>query len=106
MRKGIHIIAVIAALSRAGLAGETAKDNVKPENGYVPDAKTAIAIAVAVWGPIYGEDKIAAEKPYQARLTKGVWIVEGSLPEGWRGGVAVAELAKDDGRILKVSHGR
>src|SRR5437764_401937 len=64
-------------------------------------------IAVAIWEPIYGEDKIASEKPYQARLdTKGVWVVEGSLPKGWLGGVAIAEIAKDDGRILRVSHGK
>ncbi|HEV2968767.1 MAG TPA: YbbC/YhhH family protein, partial [Pirellulales bacterium] len=83
------------------------KHAFQPEDGIVPDEKTAIKIAVAVWEPIYGEVQIAREKPYHARLdTKGVWIVEGSLPEGWFGGVAIAEIAKDDGRILRVSHGK
>jgi hypothetical protein len=73
----------------------------------VPDAKTAIRIAVAVWEPIYGEEQIAGEKPYTARLsTNGVWIVEGTLPKGYVGGVAIAEIAKEDGKILRVSHGR
>lgn len=88
-------------------AAETAKHNVKPKDGYVPDAKTAIKIAVAVWEPIYGEGAIAREKPYHAQLTNGTWIVEGSLPKGMTlGGVAIAGIAKDDGRILRVSHGQ
>lgn len=82
----------------------TIKPNFKPKHGYVPDAKVAIKIAVAVWEAIYGEEKIAREKPYRARLTNGVWTVEGSLPAGSVGGVAIAEIAKDDGKILRVIH--
>jgi NTF2 fold immunity protein len=80
--------------------------NVIPPEGYVLDADTAIAIAVAVWGPIYGEDNISREKPFAVSLLNGVWTVEGSLPKGMMGGVAVAEIAKADGRILRVSHGK
>lgn len=86
---------------------ETTKHSDVPKDGYVPDEKTAIKIAVAIWEPIYGEKQIADEKPYQARLdANGIWTVEGSLPEGWVGGVAIAEIAKDDGRILNVIHGK
>jgi hypothetical protein len=35
-----------------------------------------------------------------------VWTVEGSLPDGWDGGVAIVEIAKRDGEILSVTHGR
>jgi hypothetical protein len=80
------------------------KPKFKPKHGYVPDARTAIKIAVAVWEAIYGEEKIAGEKPYRARLTNGVWTVEGSLPAGSVGGVAIAEIAKNDGKILRVIH--
>jgi hypothetical protein len=109
MKHRLKTIAVTiqASLIAASLFGaETAPHNVKPKEGYVPDANTAIKIAVAVWEPIYGAKKIADEKPYQARLTDGTWIVEGSLPKGWLGGVALAEIAKDDARILRVTHGR
>lgn len=80
--------------------------NVKPARGLVPDAPAAIAIAVAVWTPIYGASKIASEKPYVARLEHGQWTVRGSLPEGWLGGVAIAVISQSDGRVLRVSHGR
>lgn len=80
--------------------------NFKPAQGYVPDAATAIKIAVAVWEPIYGQAQISQQKPYTAVLVNGIWVVEGTLPKHTLGGVAVAEIAKDDGRILRVSHGQ
>lgn len=81
--------------------------NYKPPQGYVPDAATAIKIAVAVWEPIYGQEQISQEKPYTAVLVNGIWIVEGTLPKQYTvGGVAVAEISKDDGKILRVSHGK
>jgi hypothetical protein len=89
-----------------GAGDEESVQSYKPQDGYVPDAVTAIKIAVAVWEPIYGAAAIAEEKPYHAVLRDGVWVVEGSLPEGFAGGVAIAEIAKDDGRILRVDHGK
>jgi hypothetical protein len=89
------------------LAAEVTKHSVKPKDGFVPDAETAIKIAVAVWEPIYSEHKIAGEKPYRARVDmKRVRKAEGSQPKGWLGGVAIAEIAKNDGRIVRVSHGK
>jgi hypothetical protein len=75
-----------------------------PKDGMVPDAQTAIAIAVAVWNPVYGEKEITSEKPYQAVLTNGRWTVTGSVPKGWVGGVATAVIAKRDGRVIKIYH--
>ncbi|MBU2590505.1 MAG: YbbC/YhhH family protein [Nitrospinae bacterium] len=81
------------------------KHNFKPEAGYVPDEKTAIKIAVAVWNPIYGEKVIEGEKPYNAILKNGIWFVSGSLPKGWMGGVAEAEIVEETGQIIRISHG-
>lgn len=75
-----------------------------PKDGMVPDAQTAIAIAVAVWNPVYGEKEITSEKPYQAVLNNGRWTVTGSVPKGWVGGVATAVIAKRDGRVIKIYH--
>ena len=100
------LVGSLAASAAILLAADAPKHNVKPKEGYVPDAKTAIRIAVAVWEPIYGEEQIAKLKPYKATLTNGVWTVEGSLPGLVLGGAAVAEIMKEDGRILRVSHGR
>lgn len=97
---------LIIPLAGLVIAAESAKHSYRPEAGYVPDAKTAIRIAVAVWEPIYGEKQIANQKPYHATLTNGVWTVEGTLHGSRFGGVAVAEISKEDARVLRVSHGK
>ena len=105
---GLMVVLVVTVLvilgCRQNYSGE--KHNYKPKEGYVPDEETAIQIAVAVWMPIYGEKQIEGEKPYRAKLNNGIWTVEGTLPDEWVGGVAVVEIAKEDGRILRVSHGK
>lgn len=101
---------LILAGMAAALACQTAfaaEPTYKPPQGFVPNENVAIAIAVAIWGPIYGADQIAQEKPYHAKLVNGVWWVSGSLPRGWSvGGVAEARIQKVDGRILGVIHGQ
>jgi NTF2 fold immunity protein len=102
------IFSIASAILLAGiLFAEEPKFSFKPAQGYVPDEKTAIAIAVAVWLPIYGEKQIESEKPFHATLKSGVWHVEGSLPKQFsRGGVVEADISKDDGRIVRISHGQ
>ena len=105
----VSLVCLIFCLAGASysLSAQPPKHNYVPPNGYVPDAKTAIRIAVAVWSPIYGEAKIQKEKPFHASLTKGIWTVEGSLPGRYvTGGVAEADISKQDGRILRISHGK
>ncbi|MCP4553691.1 MAG: hypothetical protein GY834_16990 [Bacteroidetes bacterium] len=78
--------------------------NIKPESGYVPDKETAISIAVSVWNPIYGSEKIKKEAPYFAYQVDNVWVVTGSLPKGWKGGTAKAVISKDTGQVLHIIH--
>ena len=73
------------------------------EENYVPNSKTAIKIAEAIWLPIQG-DKIIENKPYIAKLDGNIWIVEGSLPEGMKGGVPFVRIQKNDCKILEVTH--
>ncbi|MDA8135798.1 MAG: NTF2 fold immunity protein [Desulfobacteraceae bacterium] len=97
------------------------KHNYIPDNGYVPTSEVAIKIAVAVWEPIYGNEKIQKQYPYKAILLNEIWYVEGSLPPKKEyidpttgeemvrvtaGGVAEAEISKKTGQILRISHGK
>lgn len=106
MRKTTSLVVFCIFAVSAILASASQKHSYVPSKGFVPDEKTAIRIAEAVWSPIYGEDKIQNEKPFVASLKHEVWTVQGSLPKGWVGGVAIAEISKSDGRILRVSHGK
>ena len=108
MSNHTHIITLtLLLLAPWAYSQPTLAHNFKPSQGYVPDKATAIKIAVAVWEPIYGQAQISQQKPYKAVLVNGVWKVEATLPkQSTAGGVAVAEIAKDDGRVLRVSHGK
>ncbi|MBL8049016.1 MAG: hypothetical protein JNJ45_10085 [Chthonomonas sp.] len=85
-----------------------------PKDGYVPNERTAIAIGVAVAENVFGKGLVEKQKPHQAELEKGVWMVSGSLPppevlpngdrKVWVGGTFEVFLNKSDGRILKVIH--
>jgi hypothetical protein len=97
------VLSLVVAASHA--VADDKPHSVVPPDGYVPNEETAIRIALAVWEPIYGASQIAEQKPYRARLERGVWIVEGTM-HSEMGGVAIAEIAKADGRVLRVSHGR
>ena len=79
---------------------------VKPEKGFVPDEITAVRIAEAILSPIYGQQKVESERPFSAHLSEGIWKVEGHLPDGVDGGVAEVWIDKQDGRIVRVSHGK
>jgi hypothetical protein len=83
---------------------QSGKVSSKSKIGYVPDEQTAISIAVALWIPIYGKEQIEKEKPYKAVLKNGVRTVTGTLPEGYDGGTAVAEISQDTGCIERVIH--
>jgi hypothetical protein len=77
----------------------------KPPNGFVPDSATAVRVAIAVWIPIYGDSLIMSQQPFVATLKDGIWTVTGTLPPQYtQGGVAMARIAKRDGRILFVKH--
>lgn len=102
----IYSVSLLALFSTVIFAQDERPHNYMPPSGYVPDAQTAIRIAEAVWEPIYGKEKIASERPFRATLKNGVWIVEGSLPSGMTGGVAIAEISKKDAKVLRVSHGK
>jgi hypothetical protein len=96
-----------------------------PKSGFVPDEKTAIRIAEAVVGATYGEETMADERPFRAKLAKDVWTVVGSFhcpcerparSDGpgdtassneeclCVGGVASAKISRRDGTMLELYH--
>jgi hypothetical protein len=99
---------LLFCVSNAHAEDQKAATQDIPVNGYVPDERTAIQIAEAVWIPIYGAAKIKGEEPFDAELQGDVWIVEGSLPKmpGYivKGGTAMAKISQKDGRIIDVWH--
>ena len=89
----------------------TDRKEPQPGSPVVPDETTAVRISEAVLIASYGEGKIKSERPFRAVLSNGVWYVRGSLPRlfrtlGGKGGVASAEINMEDGRVLRIHHGK
>lgn len=104
------IVLLLAALCIAAVG-----QGYKPKSGYVPDSETAVKIAKAVLIPVYGEKQINSERPFTAKLHEDVWTVTGTLrcsdgkggtTTSCDGGVAEVRIAKDDGRVLFMMHGK
>jgi hypothetical protein len=102
----VFITVAVAVTGLSLDAAEAERESLAPERGFVPDSRTVVRIAEAVWIPIYGERQIAREKPFKAVLRGDTWFVSGTLPARHVGGTAIAEIAKRDGRILRVTHER
>jgi len=75
-----------------------------PQEGLVPSAEIAFKMAEPVLNQIYGVKQIESEKPFSINLENNIWIVEGSIKKGVKGGVAYMEIRKSNGEILKVIH--
>ncbi len=105
------VLGLMVALSSALLA-----QAIQPVR--VPDEATAISIARPALVKIYGKSRIQQEEPLRAVLEANVWHVYGSLccpdskgvrtcePGRCVGGVAEAQIRRDDGNILKILHTR
>lgn len=76
-----------------------------PRSGCVPDSKTALVIGEAIARVVNGDAVISREKPLRARLKNGIWTVMGTLnPPGALGGVAIIQLRKSDGQVIRATH--
>jgi hypothetical protein len=105
------IIAVSLLVVGFGVANsqeprETKELSVKPKDGFVPNAETAVKIAEAVLIPVYGEKKISEERPFQATQQHNIWRVTGTLncAPNCKGGTAEVRISKTTGEILFVGH--
>jgi len=79
---------------------ENLAQSSRPPHGFVPDAETAERIAEAVCIPIFGQNEVEKQRPFQAELEQSVWVVKGSPKEGSTGNTMVVRISKADGSIL------
>ncbi len=67
--------------------------------GYVPNQRTATAIAKAVMEARFGERNVKWQYPLSAKLHRGIWTVTGDKYA--LGRLYVIRISKKDGRILR-----
>ena len=65
-----------------------------------------IKIAEKEWYKIYGEN-IYKKKPFVAEIKNdSIWVIQGTLPENYDGGVPYAEINAKNCKILKITHSK
>ena len=76
----------------------------KSKNNCSP--KDAIIIAEREWIKLFGEG-IKEKKPFTATLkSDSIWVIQGTLPSNFDGGVPYAEINAKTCQILEISHGK
>lgn len=70
------------------------------------DEQKVLEIAEKEWLRIYGKE-IYDSKPFVAQLKNdSIWVVKGTLPKGYDGGVPYAEINAKTCKTIKVIHGK
>ena len=72
--------------------------------GVVADKETAIRIAEAILSPVYGEEAIREQGPYQVTLNDGKWTVDGTASPGHVVGRFHIIILQSDGRIIEIGY--
>lgn len=101
------LVVIGIAVAHSQEPQEPKEASFKPENGFVPNAETAVKIGEAVLIPVYGEATINRERPFKATRQGEVWRVTGTLNCGateCEGGTAVVRISKTSGEILFMGH--
>ena len=110
MKRVIIAISVLAAVVTIAYSRTQQTPSVRPKEGFVPNAETAVKVGEAVLMPVYGKEKILGERPFGAALQGDVWTVQGTLhcggPPGTlcNRGTAVVKISKTSGGILFMMH--
>ena len=72
----------------------------------ISDKETAISVAEAILFKFYGKENIIAERPYEIYLIAGYWYISGTLPENSKGGTFEIIFSSQNGRVIKLIHGK
>lgn len=76
-------------------------------NKNISDEDIALKIAEDKFNEVYGKDKIANEQPFKAKkINDSIWFVDGTLPKGYKGGVAYGKVDVKNKKFIKFSHSK
>ena len=67
------------------------------------DSLKAEEMAWQNWKQLYGE-QVIIYAPLIFRQTDTTWIITGTLPKNYKGGIPGIEIFKTNGKVLKVYH--
>lgn len=72
----------------------------------IKDKSTAIEVVEPILFSIYGKENIIGQRPYKAKLEDSLWVVRGTLPEGYVGGTFLVIVDSRTMEIIRLTHGK
>ncbi|MFV0537571.1 MAG: YbbC/YhhH family protein [Dysgonomonas sp.] len=78
--------------------------NVVGTRVLIDKEESAIKIAEAILFPIYTEKNITRQRPYETYLINNYWVINGTLPKGYKGGIFLIILDARDGKVIRITH--
>ncbi|GHC65385.1 NTF2 fold immunity protein [Ulvibacter litoralis] len=81
-------------------------DTTKTYQPIIATEEKAIKYAELFMFDRYGKETIEFEKPYQVYLIDNYWIIFGTLPKNYRGGVFEIVFDSRNGKIIMFGHGK
>jgi hypothetical protein len=94
---GVCLLSAVAA---------TQSPQVFTKKGVVDSPEVARTIALAILESKYGKENIRGQQPFSVRKAGKDWHVTGTLPDGYRGGVAEIKIQASDCRVTLIRHGK
>ena len=91
---------------KSALDDNTKNHYINGKTVIIKDSLTAIGVAEPILFGIYGKDEIIGERPYKIFLIDNYWIINGTLPENFVGGVFLIIIDSRDSKIVKIIHGK
>ena len=79
-------------------------DGIEESDGNQLKQKEAIVIAEKEWRKMFKDEDIDIYKPFAVKNVGDHFIVEGTLPEDWVGGVPFIKIRKKDRKIIEIYH--
>jgi hypothetical protein len=101
-----HSDSVARAIIKASLTDKNLHNVLNFNEPIIKDSATAVKVGEPILFGIYGKKNILSEKPYSVSHIDNYWMISGSLPKGWLGGVFLIIIDENDGKVIRITHGK
>jgi hypothetical protein len=91
---------------KLALNGKNQHNIIDNKTIVIKDSLTAIGVAEPILFGIYGKDQISKQRPYKIYFIDNYWIINGTLPTGYLGGVFLIIIDSRDSKIIRITHGK
>ncbi|WP_298321353.1 NTF2 fold immunity protein [uncultured Aquimarina sp.] len=88
------------------LALKNNADRTKMNEKLIPKKAGAIKYAELILFEKYKKENIEFQKPYQVYLIDDYWVIFGTLPKNYKGGVFSIVFDSWNGKIMRLTHSK